>query len=80
LFCSFEYGPNIDDDGRLTKTQPFGEIIQNSVAGRHGHRRLKRTLSGNTCQMYLVADTYFFNEIGNNNVDDSIIFMVRTLK
>ena len=73
---SFEYGPNIDDDGHFTKSQPFGKIIHNGVTGHHGNHRLKRALKSNTCQMYLVADTHFFNAIGNNNVDDTIIFMV----
>ncbi|XP_065897950.1 ADAM 17-like protease isoform X2 [Dysidea avara] len=72
----FEYGPNIDDDGHFTKSQPFGKIIHNGVTGHHGNHRLKRALKSNTCQMYLVADTHFFNAIGNNNVDDTIIFMV----
>jgi len=76
IYFSFEHGPSVINGGHFMKSQPFGEIIQNSVTGHHGSRRLKRALAGNTCQMYLVSDTYFYNDIGNSNVDDTIIFMV----
>ncbi|XP_065897952.1 ADAM 17-like protease isoform X2 [Dysidea avara] len=49
---------------------------QNSATDPIHNRRQKRALTGNTCQMYLVADTYYYNNIGNGNVDDSIISMV----
>ena len=54
----------------------MGKVVQDSATGRHSSGRLRRALHGNTCQMYLVADTHFFNNIGNNNVGDSIISMV----
>ena len=55
----------------------MGKIVQDSITGRHGNGRLRRAVEHNTsCEIYLVADTYFFHSIGNDNVGDSIIYMV----
>jgi len=79
-FCSFQYAPNIADDGNIAKLQPLGEIIHNSVRGHHRNHRFKRSLMGNTCQMYLVADTNFYNGIGNNDVNYTLTIMVCTVQ
>ena len=54
----------------------MGKVVQDSATGRHGSGRLRRALRGNTCQMYLVADTRYFNNVGSNSIGDSIITMV----
>ena len=76
--CSYQYAPVVNDEDNHDYQQPIGKFIQDSTTGRHGNSRLRRAPTGNrtSCQMYLVADTYFFNSIGNNDVADSIIYMV----